>query len=183
MGFCNRGKNLGFTLIELLVVVAIIGILASVVLASLNTARGKARDARRFSDLRQLQNVMELYYDKCGTYVVKQNCTGTAYGSGGYGWFDSPSYPGSAGSVAQGLVDAGVVSSIFIDPSGQISSDTTTRSGYMIAADSNNYTIWANLENPTATNIATQNTCFFSGYDNYTSGYSAPAKINYCVSN
>ncbi len=51
----------GFTLIELLVVIAIIGILSSVVLASLNTARLKSRDARRESDLKQLQNAEELY--------------------------------------------------------------------------------------------------------------------------
>lgn len=53
----------GFTLIELLVVIAIIGILSSVVLASLNTARLKSRDTRRISDIKQLQLALALYYD------------------------------------------------------------------------------------------------------------------------
>lgn len=53
----------GFTLIELLVVIAIIGILSSVVLASLNTARVKARDAQRVSDVRQIQLALEFFYD------------------------------------------------------------------------------------------------------------------------
>ncbi len=48
----------GFTLIELLVVIAIIGLLSSVVLASLNSARAKARDARRVSDLKQIANMI-----------------------------------------------------------------------------------------------------------------------------
>src|SRR3989344_2634994 len=53
----------GFTLIELLVVVAIIGLLSSVVLASLNGARVKGRDARRLADVKQIQLALELYYD------------------------------------------------------------------------------------------------------------------------
>ncbi len=53
----------GFTLIELLVVIAIIGILSSVVLASLNSARAKSRDARRIADLKQIATALELYYD------------------------------------------------------------------------------------------------------------------------
>jgi prepilin-type N-terminal cleavage/methylation domain-containing protein len=60
----------GFTLIELLVVIAIIGLLSSVVLASLNGARLKGRDARRISDLKQMQTALELYYSNQGSYPV-----------------------------------------------------------------------------------------------------------------
>jgi len=56
-------RNRGFTLIELLVVIAIIGILASVVLASLNSARQKSRDSRRVADIKQIQLALELYFD------------------------------------------------------------------------------------------------------------------------
>lgn len=58
----------GFTLIELLVVIAIIGILSSVVLASLNSAREKSRDARRISDIKQIQLALELYFDSNSEY-------------------------------------------------------------------------------------------------------------------
>ena|ERR1035437_4262435 len=56
----------GFTLIELLVVIAIIGILSSVVLASLNTARGKGSDAAIKEDLNNIRAQMELFYDSNG---------------------------------------------------------------------------------------------------------------------
>lgn len=65
----------GFTLIELLVVIAIIGILSSVVLASLNTARKKGRDARRVADVKQLQLALELYYDANGAYPAAISTT------------------------------------------------------------------------------------------------------------
>ncbi len=53
----------GFTLVELLIVIAIIGILASVVLASLSTARQKARDSSRTAEVIQIDRALELYYD------------------------------------------------------------------------------------------------------------------------
>jgi len=53
----------GFTLIELLVVIAIIGILASVVLASLNSARDKGADAATKSNLNNARAQAELFYD------------------------------------------------------------------------------------------------------------------------
>lgn len=59
----------GFTLIELLVVIAIIGILSSVVLASLNTARGKGKDAAVQSELNSLRSQAEIYYsDNSSSY-------------------------------------------------------------------------------------------------------------------
>lgn len=63
--FSKKG-GAGFTLIELLVVIAIIGVLASIVLASLNTARAKSRDARRITDIKQIQLALELYFDGQG---------------------------------------------------------------------------------------------------------------------
>ena len=104
----------GFTLIELLVVIAIIALLSSVVLASLNTARSKAADARRESDVNTIINALALYaLDHNGDYMG----IGSGYGSGGNGsgWFNSP-YSGS--TMGQGLADLGYTPSEIIDPSG-----------------------------------------------------------------
>ena len=56
-------KNKGFTLVELLVVIAIIGLLSTLAFVSLNSARGKARDAKRVSDIRAIQSALELMYN------------------------------------------------------------------------------------------------------------------------
>ncbi len=72
--FSRKKGEKGFTLIELLVVIAIIGILATIVLVSLNTARQKARDTRRASDLRQVALALEMYYDDNSTYPVLAVC-------------------------------------------------------------------------------------------------------------
>jgi prepilin-type N-terminal cleavage/methylation domain-containing protein len=84
----------GFTLIELLVVVAIIGLLASIILASLSTARQKGRDARRLSDLREMANTLELA--NIGIRAGTMTCTvGSAVSSctapSGLGSYNDPS--------------------------------------------------------------------------------------------
>ncbi len=67
IGVSSRSER-GFTLIELLVVIAIIGILASTVLASLNTARSKAKVASAKSELRQVRNAIALLEDDTGKW-------------------------------------------------------------------------------------------------------------------
>lgn len=71
----------GFTLIELLVVIAIIGLLASVVIASLNSARQKGRDARRIADIKSIQLALELFYDANGKYPTSAQYTTSGAGN------------------------------------------------------------------------------------------------------
>ncbi len=61
----------GFTLIELLVVIAIIGLLSTLAVVSLNNARQKARDARRVSDIKQIQTGLELFFNDQNVYPVQ----------------------------------------------------------------------------------------------------------------
>jgi type II secretion system protein G len=96
----------GFTLIELLVVIAIIGVLSSVVLASLNSARGKARDARRLSDMHSVITALELYYSDNNAYppipTTDSNC--------------GASTPTCVGSLSS-LVSGGYIGTLPTDPS------------------------------------------------------------------
>jgi len=66
----KRNNQTGFTLIELLVVISIIGILSSLAVVSLNTARNKARDALRKADMTQMRTAINLYYDENGQYPI-----------------------------------------------------------------------------------------------------------------
>jgi len=69
----------GFTLLELLVVISIMGLISTVAFAALSTARAKARDAVRKSDIRQIAIALQLYYDTNG--VMRTIVLGCPFGA------------------------------------------------------------------------------------------------------
>ena len=90
----------GFTLIEFLVVVALIGVLATLVLANLNAARERGRDTERKADLRNIETALHLYYNDKGVFP-KHNASSEIMGCGAVGlslceWGD----PWTAGSTS-----------------------------------------------------------------------------------
>ena len=64
----QQKKYSGFTLIELLVVIAIIGLLSTMSVLALNSARARARDAKRLADVKQISTALEIYYNDSGNY-------------------------------------------------------------------------------------------------------------------
>ncbi len=154
----NKNARKGFTLIEILVVVAIIAILASVVLIGLGPAQKAGRDARRISDLRQIQNGVELYFSHCGSYP---------YAAGG----SVPAGCGLAGNFA--AMDALLKAGGFAQ---NVPNDPNPNKVYTYTpnADGSSYTLSAILEdngNPALGVNRTENTVACG-----------PANVTYCVS-
>ncbi len=96
----------GFTLVELLVVISIIALLSSVVFASINSARAKARDASRATTIHAIQTALEFYYDTYNAYPVmtENECGGTE------------GYTVANNNFMQSLVTAGFLTSYPADP-------------------------------------------------------------------
>ncbi len=105
----HKKSSLGFTLIELLVVIAIIALLAAIVLASLNIARAKGRDANRMETTRSVLNALELYYNDNGGYPVG-NVNFTISN------FCNATDIAGTNAVMQTLVNGGYLSSVPSDP-------------------------------------------------------------------
>jgi len=111
----------GFTLIEILLVVAIIGLLASVVLASLGTAKSKAAVSKRIQSAKQVENALELYYTKNGQYP--STCTTGPLTSCAVGLTSRSTMCTNLDQLAGGptgwipsIVTAGFISSLPTDP-------------------------------------------------------------------
>lgn len=77
-------KPTGFTLIELLVVISIIGLLSTLAVVALNNARMKSRDAKRLSDIRQIQTALELYFNDSNDYPATAQPPSMVFGGTTY---------------------------------------------------------------------------------------------------
>jgi len=135
--FNVKHRSAGFTLIELLVVIAIIGLLSSIVLASLQGARAMARDAIRKSDLRQLQLALESYFS-----------SNNAYPSTGGSWWGVCVNGGSRDTSGPNAYIPGLTpvyaSVLPVDPL----DNRTGWSGYLYRSDGTNYKLLSHSIGP-----------------------------------
>ncbi len=118
----------GFTLIEFLVVIAIIGLLSTLAVVALGNARQKSRDARRLSDLKQLQTALELYYTDQTAYPAGSAVT---LGDSTHACLNS------TGFAATGCANPYM---------GQVPSDPLAAQSYTYTSASGTYSVTATLE-------------------------------------
>jgi len=145
-------KNLnkkGFTLIELLVVVAVIGILAAIILVGLGGFRASGRDAKRVSDIRNVQSGLELFFNACGLYPAANNWTAleTALVTNPGGDTNCPAGPSTIG-----------ITSLPRDPSG----GGVATYGYCVDNGGLSYVLGAILEQENAAPLREQRAAAYS---------------------
>ena len=158
----------GFTLIEILIVVAIIAILASVVLVGLGPTQQAGRDARRLSDLRQVQNGLELYFNKCGYYpgaAVAGSCSAVA-------WQQTSDWATLSGALTGSTVG---INTVPVDPSAGHSYYYGTTNG------GSAYILGATLENANNSVFNNYNAPATAGYT-IGNGFVSCAAPTYCIS-
>lgn len=171
-------RNRGFTLIELMVVISIIGLLASTVLASLSTARSKARDTARLSEAHELMKALEIYRTKNGAYP----CSGTAMvclaNANDYSFRAYLRRPTGAYSATP-EIEQTLRQNLYApanDPFGYSLMYRIRNSGGNNQADPSSYTIVVGLENPITS--ATASTTLISADGN--NGGEGVYTLHYC---
>lgn len=145
----------GFTLIELLIVIAIIGILTAIVTTNLQAVRQRARDTRRKSDLRAIQQSLRLYYNDAKSFP-RSTVSFDIDGCGA-----TPCSWGGAFSNSSAVY----MNALPTDPS---SSTTTIKYKYFSNSD-DQYALIAKLENGSDTDIADSQARCATAYATYTS--------------
>lgn len=134
----------GFTLIELLVVISIIAILMAVATVSYLNAQQKGRDNRRKSDLKAVQQALEIYFNQNAKYPEEYSgglimCSG---GSSGFAW-------------RTGIFTCGTPAISYMNPlPGDPITTTTTEYYYVPDASFRSYKIFAKLENAKDQNLS-----------------------------
>ena len=101
-------RNKGFTIVELLIIIVVIAILASITIVAYNGIQARAKDSQRLADIAAISKALELYKIQNGQYPA-------AVGNSTGGW-EVSSNPNGNQPFLKSLVDAGIVSSVPVDP-------------------------------------------------------------------
>ena len=152
----------GFTLIELLVVISIIGLLSTLAIVALSTARQRSRDAKRVSDMKQLQTAIELFFDKNKTYKPAAATCGVAASA-----VSACTATTSTSGVEDGLANELPGIAQLNDPSSSTlctsTSTSTCNYAFTALANTTSYTITFYLESGTGDLAAGRHTLAESG--------------------
>jgi prepilin-type N-terminal cleavage/methylation domain-containing protein len=136
MKYFSSSRRRGFTLVELMVSITIIAILSGIIFANFQTAKQRSRDAKRVSDIANLQLAIHAFYDRCGRYPAP----------------DSNALPdlSDGTNCPTGITFKNFISTIPVPPAGTI--DTKYR--YIVRNDKQDYYLGTLLENSSSSALA-----------------------------
>ncbi len=156
----TNNRSRAFTLIEMLVVIAIIAILTGIIVANFAAARSRSRDAKRVSDIAQIQLALEQYFDRCQQYPSTISGTGSNNGC----------------QNVNGISMASYITQIPTPPAGfgQGSYD------YLVPSTYTDYILHASLENNTGDGLSNSYlTNFVSSYQLASPSWHCNDPVNY----